>query len=389
MNKKIALLMVALFSTLLVFQPIRFANSGFSPNTCVHYAVIIHGGGAIGEVFVHTSYFVKWGLQNVFNVERENIKYLVTNPPSWLEDDYDDIATLENVRHYIQWLGNQTGYLFIYVVAHGGGYNLTGLEGGRWDGSEGDRIDEGKEHGDRGVDECILLEADKSKYWDDEFYEDLSQKDPNMPLTVLIQTCAAVNGTGNVTCFSGGFIDDLSDVRYRTLISAANETGRSWYYLSSIAEFTYYYMSAFSDYEIVYNGPYTYFDESSPINWTYKSWRGAYEYALLHDPYYLSGTEYQEYPWFDDDGNGLPTYVNDTEVLDFPENGEDLMRWLKCDVNYDGIVDMTDLGIVGIAYGSTPGDPNWNRQADVYPYEDWIVEMSDLGEVARRYGQTT
>lgn len=65
------------------------------------------------------------------------------------------------------------------------------------------------------------------------------------------------------------------------------------------------------------------------------------------------------------------------------------MRWLKCDVNYDGIVDMTDLGIVGIAYGSTPGDPNWNRQADVYPYEDWIVEMSDLGEVARRYGQTT
>jgi len=98
-------------------------------------------------------------------------------------------------------------------------------------------------------------------------------------------------------------------------------------------------MNGLSDYEIVYDGSYTYFDESSPINWTYKSWRGAFE--------------------------------------------------LKCDVNYDGIVDMTDLGIVGIAYGSCPLDSDWNRQADVYPYEDWMVEMSDLGEVARRYGQTT
>jgi len=364
-------------------QPVR-------PTAPVYYAVVIQGDDDPTQL-ESTAYFVRWCVEHLFDVPRANIKYLATPyslTPSYI--DYDDIATYENVRYYIgEWLANQPGFLFVYVASHGGGFNLTDLCGGRWD-ADGDEGDEHYVDGEwKGVDECILLKADESKYWDDEFREDVS--DINKSLTVIFQTCKVVKGSSNGSCFSGGFIDDLSNVYKRTLISSANETGVS-YVDGSVAEFTYYFMNGLSDLEIVYNGPYTYFDESSPIN-SYKSWRGAYEYALLHDPFYL-GTypgfpECVERPWFDDDGDGLPTYVNDMQVLDFPENGEDLMRWLKCDVNYDGIVDMTDLGIVGNAYGSTPGDSNWNTQADVYPYEDWIVEMSDVGEVSMYYGLET
>jgi len=326
----------------------------------------------------------------MFDVPRGNIKFLVTpwaQMPSFIADDYDDEATYKNVKGAIQWLANQNGYLFVYATGHGGGYNSTGLDYGRWD-ADGD---EGPEHDGLGVDECIILEADESKYWDDDFRIDISAKKEDLSLAVLMQTCRSVNETGR-SCHSGGFIDDLSGP-YNTLISSSNETGVSYVGESSlVAEFTYYFMNGLSDFEIVYDGAYTYFDKSSPID-SYKSWRGAYEYALLHDPFYL-GTypgfpECREFPWLDDDGNGLPTYANDTQVLDFPDNGDDLLRWLKCDVNYDGIVEMTDLGIVAAAFGSTPGSPDWNRQADMYPEENWIVDMNDLGQVAFRYGSAT
>jgi len=335
---------------------------------------------------MHTAYYVKWVLENVFNLPRENIVFLTTyfpQLPSWL--DYDGFATKDNVRHYIKELNNSMAP-FIYVISHGGGFNGTHFDGGRWD----DNGDEGTEHyvdGQwKGVDEGILLAQDNSTYWDDEFREDI--EDVNMTrITVMIQTCRAVNGTEEAACYSGGFIDDLSSTYYRTVITSSNETGLSYYYPTEfLVEFTAKYMEAFSDYKIIYDGPYTHFDTNQPINWPYKSWRGAFEYVLLHDCFYLNG---MECPWFDDDGDGLPTYVNGTEVPDFPWNSLDLMRWLKCDINYDGKVDMKDIGIVCAAYGSYPGHPRWNRQADVCPFETWTVDMQDVGEVCRHYGETT
>lgn len=53
------------------------------------------------------------------------------------------------------------------------------------------------------------------------------------------------------------------------------------------------------------------------------------------------------------------------------------------DVNKDGAVNIYDLQIVGRAFGSTPGAPNWDPRADVN--EDNIVNIKDLVLVAIDY----
>lgn len=62
-------------------------------------------------------------------------------------------------------------------------------------------------------------------------------------------------------------------------------------------------------------------------------------------------------------------------------------RYLLGDVNEDGVVDLHDLAIVAAAYGSTPGDPNWNPDADVN--KDGVVGLLDFQIVASEYGQTS
>jgi parallel beta-helix repeat protein len=56
------------------------------------------------------------------------------------------------------------------------------------------------------------------------------------------------------------------------------------------------------------------------------------------------------------------------------------------DVNGDGSVDVSDLTIVSIAYGSFEGEPDYNPDADLN--KDGIVDMKDLATVARNLGRT-
>jgi len=56
------------------------------------------------------------------------------------------------------------------------------------------------------------------------------------------------------------------------------------------------------------------------------------------------------------------------------------------DVNGDGKVDLSDLVAVGLAYGSQPGDPNWNPDADLN--NDGTVGLQDLVTVALHYGES-
>jgi hypothetical protein len=55
------------------------------------------------------------------------------------------------------------------------------------------------------------------------------------------------------------------------------------------------------------------------------------------------------------------------------------------DVNGDGIVDIYDLAIVGLAFSSKPGDPNWNPMADLN--QDGQIDIFDLVTVALNYGR--
>jgi hypothetical protein len=69
------------------------------------------------------------------------------------------------------------------------------------------------------------------------------------------------------------------------------------------------------------------------------------------------------------------TYVDGTVKVKLPG-----------DVNGDGVVDVLDLTIVSIAYGSFEGEPDYNPEADVN--KDGLVDMRDLATVARNLGHT-
>ena len=55
------------------------------------------------------------------------------------------------------------------------------------------------------------------------------------------------------------------------------------------------------------------------------------------------------------------------------------------DLNGDGRVSLLDLVILAQAYGSKPGDPKWNPNADIYG--NGIVGLNDLVVLAQHYGQ--
>jgi len=50
--------------------------------------------------------------------------------------------------------------------------------------------------------------------------------------------------------------------------------------------------------------------------------------------------------------------------------------WSMGDVNRDGLIDILDVELIQEAWGSTPGDPNWNPDADLN--QDGIVNMNDM-----------
>jgi branched-chain amino acid transport system substrate-binding protein len=56
------------------------------------------------------------------------------------------------------------------------------------------------------------------------------------------------------------------------------------------------------------------------------------------------------------------------------------------DVNYDGKVDMRDIGITARAFGSYPGHPRWEKEADIN--FDNKVDMRDIGGTASKFGTT-
>jgi archaellum component FlaG (FlaF/FlaG flagellin family) len=56
------------------------------------------------------------------------------------------------------------------------------------------------------------------------------------------------------------------------------------------------------------------------------------------------------------------------------------------DINGDGVVDLDDITIIGLAFGSYPGHPRWNPDADLD--EDGIVDITDVVLAAINFGKT-
>jgi hypothetical protein len=57
------------------------------------------------------------------------------------------------------------------------------------------------------------------------------------------------------------------------------------------------------------------------------------------------------------------------------------------DLNGDGTVDVADISIAAVAYGSTPDDANWNPKADLAPVKGRI-DLFDLITILSYYGET-
>ena len=66
------------------------------------------------------------------------------------------------------------------------------------------------------------------------------------------------------------------------------------------------------------------------------------------------------------------------------------ISWIRVsppgDVNRDGVVNISDLSIIALAYHSSPGSPNWNPLADVN--KDGHIDISDLSICAFWYHRT-
>lgn len=119
---------------------------------------------------------------------------------------------------------------------------------------------------------------------------------------------------------------------------------------------------------------------------------------------YVPGGNYTGYGWDFGDGNTtmttLPiidhTYASPgnytvtlnatTDYALWNTTSHQVLVTFKTDLNRDGKVDLQDLVIIAAAYGSKPGDPNWNAMADVNG--DGKVDLIDLVMVAVDYGKT-
>lgn len=56
------------------------------------------------------------------------------------------------------------------------------------------------------------------------------------------------------------------------------------------------------------------------------------------------------------------------------------------DVNGDGKVDIRDIALAALAYGSFTGYPNYNPKADLN--QDGTIDIRDLAIIAKNFGQT-
>jgi len=59
---------------------------------------------------------------------------------------------------------------------------------------------------------------------------------------------------------------------------------------------------------------------------------------------------------------------------------------LSGDINGDRTINILDIVLYVLAFGSKPGDPNWDPRVDINP--DGIINVADLFAIATHFGET-
>jgi len=325
------------------------------------------------------------------------IWYLSNMPPP--NPGVNGSATKQNMRLAINTSlyerSDSNDLIFIFFSGHGGGYNTKEgeLDGGRIESPS----DEGNEHYIenqwKGVDECLVFNQNAScpdYYWDDEIASDLNYLASGQKYGKLIFVC--------FSCFSGGMVDDLSAIN-RIIMTPANETCTAkrinpdgdWF-----SEWAECFIAALhgekanwsiQEHTVVHYSPPVYVDADWSNDGNVSMWE-AWDYAWKNDYYRQNGNET---PWIDDNGNKKPNYVNEAEQLDSYDGLLSMETYFgsqnlkTADINDDAIVNIKDQAIVSKAYGSKPGDPNWNPLADLN--NDNKVDVIDHVHVSQQFGK--
>lgn len=60
------------------------------------------------------------------------------------------------------------------------------------------------------------------------------------------------------------------------------------------------------------------------------------------------------------------------------------LTYLEGDFNYDGVVDISDLGMVAAAYGMTSKDAGWSERSHMDTNGDGVIDIADLVFIAKR-----
>jgi len=121
----------------------------------------------------------------------------------------------------------------------------------------------------------------------------------------------------------------------------------------------------------------------------------AYQFALVWNPAVL---KYKSITWGwleelpDYTTTKLTTLSTTGNRLDVFEGFDDVTKaktglyFPIGDFNFDGSVDSTDLGMMGSAWNSFTGDPNFNPVCDLYP--DGGIDSSDLGILGSHWNES-
>jgi len=336
----------------------------------------------------------------------------------------DAEATKRNVRLALnttlaQWSGPDD-IVFIYFMSHGGGWNMLNywmcspntFMGGQVDlnGDEGNEVRESSvmpnpmdvnHDGDFndwfGVDEVMFLQNFTELYLDDELASDLHGVNYHRLIFVYVGCMSPDNATAH--CYSGGFIDDLSAPN-RIIMTPSNET------FPAVRKFRRYQNGTTVVYNMSFWGEQ--FISALGVNSTGAdankdgkvSMREAFNFATLNDPmtrdWHQNPPEVRfpvtETPWYDDNGNGQPTWLQERYWLDEDDGLLGYETHLgfnplikSPDVNGDHKVDIFDVRKVSSYYNSKVGDPRWNERLDLN--NNGVIDIFDVRIVANYYGK--
>jgi hypothetical protein len=404
------------------------------------WCLLVAGSDDLGtespfEMF-RNAYYIYHVLVNHTKVPSNHITFLWKNPvppsvyvgiPSVVNDSCIrkvDGTFINHVNETIYgWLkenSDSDDIIFMFLCAHGTGYYLgTDASIGNNTIHEGAGIecppkDEGNETKEStlghdfnndndtddwvGIDEALKFiygtgEPPDGKtiyYYDDELKQALGTLQYGR-LVVLLQSC--VNGATNETCFCGGFIDDLSAPN-RIIITSTSETSISVgdppnLDFDGFSEFCSYFIDCLHGSNTKWRDSYPFIEDVAtiPVNESDSNMNGhisvweAFNYALVHD----KAAPIVEQPWYDDDGNGYPTFINETDVLDNDDGALGKMTyldWLFGDVNYDSKVNILDLVRVAMHFGQNA------TTAPIYDLnDDGSINILDLVKCAGQFGK--